>query len=207
MGTGAVGGYFGGRLAQAGEDVAFSARGRQLAALRERGLRIESPRGDVQLQPVRATADPAGIGPVDLVIFTVKLWSTEDAAGRLAPLIGPETAVISLQNGVEANEVLARTVGRQQLMGGICYLAASLEEPGVVRQSGPMARLVFGELGGRNTQRAQAFLAACSRAKAGFDAELSADIDRVLWEKFVFIVGLSGMTALTRKPIGPIRSD
>ena len=207
MGTGAVGGYFGGRLAQAGEDVAFIARGRQLAALRERGLRIESPRGDLQLQPVRATADPAGIGPVDLVIFTVKLWSTEEAAGQLTPLIGPDTAVMSLQNGVEANDSLARGVGRDHLMGGICYIAASLEEPGVVRQSGPMARLVFGESGGRNTQRAQALLAACARAKAWFDAELSTDIDRVLWEKFVFIVGLSGMTALTRKPIGPIRSD
>ena len=207
MGTGAVGGYFGGRLAQAGEDIAFIARGRQLAALREHGLRIESPRGGFQLRPVRATDDPSEIGPVELVIFTVKLWSTDEAAGGLAPLIGPETAVMSLQNGVEANEALARAVGREHLIGGVCYIAASLDEPGVVRQSGPMARLVFGEPGGGKTRRAEAFLAACSRAKEWFDAELSGDIDRILWEKFVFIVGLSGMTSLTRKSIGPIRSD
>jgi 2-dehydropantoate 2-reductase len=207
MGSGAIGGYFGGRLAQADEDVTFIARGRQLAAMRENGLRIASPRGDFHLQRVRVTDDPAAIGPVDLVFFTVKLWSTEEAAGRIAPLIGPQTAVISLQNGVEANEVLARAVGREHLMGGLCYIAASLEEPGTVRHGGQMARLVFGELGGRKTRRAEAFLTACARAKAGFDAELSPDIDRAIWEKFVFIVGLSALTALTRRPIGPVRSD
>jgi len=207
LGTGAVGGYFGGRLAQAGEDVAFVARGRQLAALREGGLRIASPRGDFHLQRVNATDDPAEIGPVDLVFFTVKLWSTDEAAARLGPLIGPDTAVLSLQNGVEANDALARSVGREHLMGGVCYIAASLDGPGAVRQTGPMARLVFGEPLGRKTRRAEAFLAACARAKAWFDTELSPDIDRVIWEKFVFIVGLSAMTALTRRSIGPVRAD
>ncbi len=207
MGSGAVGGYFGGRLAQAGEDVAFVARGRQLAAMREGGLRIASPRGDLHLQPVRVTDDPAAIGPVDLVFFTVKLWSTEEAARQIAPLIGPDTAVISLQNGVEANDVLARALGREHLMGGVCYIAASLDQPGSVQHGGQMARLVFGEPGGRKTRRAQALLEACTRAKAGFDAELSSDIDRAIWEKFVFIVGLSALTALTRRPIGPVRSD
>jgi 2-dehydropantoate 2-reductase len=207
MGTGAIGGYFGGRLAQAGEDVAFVARGQTLAALRGGGLRIASPRGDFHLPQVRATADPAEIGPVDLVLFTVKLWGTDEAAARLAPLIGPETAVLSPQNGVEANDALSRAVGREHLMGGVCYIAASLDGPGAVRQSGPMARLVFGEPGGRKTRRAEAFLAACARAKAWFDAELSPDIDRVIWEKFVFIVGLSAMTALTRRPIGRVRAD
>jgi 2-dehydropantoate 2-reductase len=207
MGTGALGGYFGGRLAEAGEDVVFIARGRQLAALRDGGLRIFSPRGDLRLRPVRATADPTEIGPVDLVFFTVKLWSTEEAAGQIAPLIGPGTAVMSLQNGVDANEVLARVVGREHLMGGVCYIAASLDESGAVRHGGQLARVIFGEPGGAKTRRAEAFLAACERAKAGFDAELSADIDRVIWEKFVFIVGLSGLTALTRGPIGPVRSD
>jgi len=207
MGTGALGGYFGGRLAEAGEDVAFIARGRQLAALRDGGLRIFSPRGDLRLRPVRATADPAEVGPVDLVFFTVKLWSTEEAAGQIAPLIGPGTAVMSLQNGVDANEVLARVVGREHLMGGVCYIAASLDESGAVRHGGQMARVIFGEPGGAKTRRAEAFLAACERAKAGFDAELSPDIDRVIWEKFVFIVGLSGLTALTRGPNGPVRSD
>src|SRR5712692_8711923 len=194
MGSGAVGGYFGGRLAQAGEDVAFVARGRQLAAMREGGLRIASPRGDLHLQPVRVTDDPAAIGPVDVVFFTVKLWSTEEAARQIAPLIGPDTAVISLQNGVEANDVLARALGREHLMGGVCYIAASLDQPGSVQHGGQMARLVFGEPGGRKTRRAQALLEACTRAKAGFDAELSSDIDRAIWEKFVFIVGLSALT-------------
>jgi 2-dehydropantoate 2-reductase len=207
MGSGAVGGYFGGRLAQAGEDVAFVARGRQLAAMRERGLRIASPRGDLHLPSVRVTDDPAAIGPVDLVFFTVKLWSTEEAGRQIAPLIGPDTAVVSVQNGVEANDVLARAVGREHLMGGVCYIAASLDESGSVQHSGQMARLVFGEAGGRKTRRAQAFLEACTRAKAGFDAELSSDIDRVIWEKFVFIVGLSALTTLTRRSIGPVRSD
>jgi 2-dehydropantoate 2-reductase len=207
LGSGAVGGYFGARLAGAGEDVAFIARGRQLAAMREGGLHLRSPRGDLDLKAVRATDDPATIGPVQMVLFTVKLWSTEEAARQLAPLIGRDTAVISLQNGVEANDVIARAVGREHLMGGICYIAATLDRPGSVHHSGPMARLVFGELGGKRAQRAEAFLEACTRAKAGFDAELSADVDRAIWEKFVFIVGLSAMTTLTRRPIGPVRSD
>src|SRR5919204_572059 len=207
MGSGALGGYFGARLAHAAEEVTFIARGRQLAALRENGLRIESPRGNLQLRPVRVTDDPRSIGPVDLVLFTVKLWSTEQAGSQLAPLIGRDTAVMSLQNGVDANDVLARFVGREHLMGAICYIAAVVDRPGVVQHTGQMARLVFGELGGRKTERAEAFLAACARAKDGFDAELSEDVERVIWEKFVFIVGLSGLTALTRHSIGPVRSD
>ena len=126
LGSGAIGGYFGARLAAAGEDVAFIARGRQLAAMREGGLDLRSPRGDLRLDVLRATDDPASIGPVDVVLFTVKLWSTEEAASQLAPLMGRDTAVISLQNGVEANDVLARAVGREHLMGGVCYIAATL---------------------------------------------------------------------------------
>jgi 2-dehydropantoate 2-reductase len=115
--------------------------------------------------------------------------------------------VISLQNGVEADDILARFVGREHLMGGVCYIAAVIDRPGVVLHTGQMARLVFGEMGGTKTRRAEAFLAACRRAKDGFDAELSEDIERVIWEKFVFIVGMSGLTTLTRSPIGPVRSD
>ena len=207
MGSGALGGYFGGRLAHAGEDVTFIARGRQLAALRENGLTLDSPRGNLTLRPVRVTEDPASIGPVDLVLFAVKLWSTEEAARQLAPLIGRDTAVMSLQNGVDANDILARFVGREHLMGAVCYIAAVIDRPGVVQHTGQMARLVFGELGGGKTARAESFLAACARAKDGFDAELSDDVERVIWEKFVFIVGLSGLTTLTRNPIGPVRSD
>jgi 2-dehydropantoate 2-reductase len=207
MGSGALGGYFGGRLAHAGEDVTFIARGQQLAALREKGLTLESPRGNLQLQQVRATEDPRTIGPVDLVLFTVKLWSTDEAAKQLAPLIGRDTAVMSLQNGVDANDVLARFVGREHLMGAVCYIAAVIDRPGAVRHTGQMARLVFGELGGRKTTRAEAVQSAFARAKDGFDAELSSDIERAIWEKFVFIVGMSGLTTLTRNPIGPVRSD
>jgi 2-dehydropantoate 2-reductase len=207
MGTGALGGYFGGRLAHAGEDVTFIARGQQLAALRDKGLTVESPRGNLQLGKVRATDDPQTIGPVDLVLFTVKLWSTDEAAKQLAPLVGRDTAVMSLQNGVDANDVLARFVGREHLMGAVCYIAAVIDRPGVVRHTGQMARLVFGELGGRKTTRAEALQSAFARAKDGFDAELSNDIERAIWEKFVFIVGMSGLTTLTRNPIGPVRSD
>jgi 2-dehydropantoate 2-reductase len=207
MGTGALGGYFGGRLAEAGEDVTFIARGAQLAALRETGLTIESPRGNLRIARVRATDDVASIGSVDVVLFTVKLWSTEQAARALPPLMARDTAVLSLQNGVESNEVLSRSVGREHVMGAVCYIAAVLDRPGIVQHTGQMARVVFGELDGRKSARAEAFLAACVRAGGGFDAELSPDVERAIWEKFVFIVGLSGLTTLARRPIGPVRSD
>src|SRR5713226_2252623 len=202
------GGYFGARLAQAGEDVTFIARGRQLAAMRQAGLRVESRRGDVHLLPVRVVRDPASIGLVDLVLFTVKLWSTEEAGHQLAPLIGPDTMVMSLQNGVDANGILAGLVGRERLVGGVCYIAAVIDRPGVIQHTGQMARLIFGEFGGRKkTRRAERFLEACAPAKAGFDAELSGDIERAIWEKFIFLVGLSAMTSLTRRSIGAVRSD
>jgi 2-dehydropantoate 2-reductase len=207
MGSGAVGGYFGGRLAQAGEDVTFIARGGQLSAMRQAGLKIESQRGDVHLLPVRVVSDPASIGRVDVVLFTVKLWSTEEAGRQLAPLIGPDTMVISLQNGVDANEILAGLVGREHLVGGVCYIAAVIHRPGAIQHTGQMARLIFGELGGKNTRRAEMFVEACAPAKVGFDAELSPDIERAIWEKFIFLVGLSAMTSLTRRPIGAVRSD
>jgi 2-dehydropantoate 2-reductase len=208
MGSGAVGGYFGARLAQAGEDVTFIARGRQLVAMRQSGLKVESARGDVHLLPIRAVRDPASVGFVDLVLFTVKLWSTEEAGHQLAPLIGPDTMVLSLQNGVDANRILARLVGRERLLGGVCYISAVVDRPGVIQHSGQMARLVFGELGDRKkTRRAERFLEACAPAKAGFDAELSLDVERAIWEKFIFLVGLSAMTTLTRRSIGAVRSD
>jgi 2-dehydropantoate 2-reductase len=207
MGTGAVGGYFGARLAAAGSEVTFVARGAQLAALAREGLRVESPRGDLHLREVRATDDPAAVGPVDVVLFTVKLWATEEAGRRLGPLLGRDTAVISLQNGVEANGLLAGLVGREHLMGGVCYIGVALERPGVVRHTGQMARLVFGEFGGKRTPRAEAFLEACRKAAGTFDAELTGNVERAIWEKFVFLVGISGLTTLTRRPIGQVRSD
>jgi 2-dehydropantoate 2-reductase len=205
MGSGGVGGYFGARLAQAGCEVAFIARGEHLAALRERGLVVESQLGDVYLPRVRATDNPTGLGPVDLVLIAVKLWDTETAAQMIAPLVGPGTAVVSFQNGVQKDDVLRRMVGNAAVMGGVCYIAATIARSGVIRHTGTMQRLVFGEYDGRKSNRAEALLAACRRA--GIDAEVSPDIRRVIWEKFVFLVGLSATTATVRLPIGPIRSN
>lgn len=204
MGSGGVGGYFGARLAQGGCDVSFIARGAHLAALRASGLRVQSARGDVALQPVVATDDPREIGPVDVVLFGVKLWDTESAAERLAPLLGPDSAVLSLQNGVSKDEVLQRVVGARAVLGGVCYIAASIAEPGLIRHGGMMAKLVFGEHEAAASARTTALLAACR--DAGIDAELSADIRRAIWEKFVFLVGFSGTTAAVGSAIGPIRS-
>lgn len=205
MGTGGVGGYFGARLAAAGHDVHFIARGAHLAAIRSEGLRIESALGNLTVRPAKATDNPASVGPADIVIVAVKLWSTEEAAQDAKPLIGPDSAVVSFQNGVDAVPVLTRILGKEHALGGVAHIAALIDRPGVIRHNGTMARLTFGELNGKATPRARAFHEAC--VKAGIDAHISEDIERAIWEKFVFLVGLSGMTALTRLPIGPVRED
>ena len=209
MGAGAVGGYFGARLAAAGSDVTFVARGSQLDAIRKDGLAVHSAAGDVLVHPARATDDPAEIGPVDVVIFTVKLWDTEHAARAIRPLIraadGRETAVISFQNGVEKDDVLRSVLGAQHVIGGACYIGAVIERPGLIRHSGTMARLIFADDSGHAPNRSAAFLEACQAA--GIDAQISTDIERAIWEKFVFLVGLSATTATARLPVGPIRSD
>jgi 2-dehydropantoate 2-reductase len=204
MAAGAVGGYFGARLAQAGHEVAFVARGRQLEALQARGLRVESPLGDVRLPNVEVTDEPAGIGTVDLVLFAVKLWDTLAAAEAIEPLLGAETAVVSFQNGVVKDDVLSQTLGAEHVIGGVCYIAATIAEPGLIRHSGTLAKLVFGEYDGSLSPRARQFRDAC--ADSGIDAELSDRIELAIWEKFVFLVGLSGTTSLARSPVGPIRS-
>jgi 2-dehydropantoate 2-reductase len=205
MGTGGVGGYFGARLVQGGHDVAFIARGRQLAALRASGLRVRSPLGDVHLPEVVATDDPATLDPVDLVLFGVKLWDTEQAAEQIRPLLGPDTGVVSFQNGVVKDDILRGVLGAEHVLGGVCYIAATIAEPGVIEHSGTLARLVLGEYGGRQSARVEAFRAAC--ADAGIEAEISDDIERAIWQKFVFLVALSGSTSLARTPIGPIRDN
>lgn len=204
MGTGGVGGYFGARLAKAGCDVIFVARGRQLAALRSSGLRIESPLGDLALPHVNATDSPADIGPVDLVLFGVKLWDTVEAAASVKALMGPDTAVVSFQNGVVKDDVLKIALGAGHVMGGVCYIAATIAEPGLIRHSGTMQKLVFGEYGRASSARVERFHQAC--VQAGIDAEISGTIEQTIWEKFVFLVGLSGTTSLARTAIGPIRS-
>jgi 2-dehydropantoate 2-reductase len=205
MGAGGLGGYFGGRLAQAGADVSFIARGAHLKALREGGLRIRSGLGDLHLPHTKATDTPADVGVVDFVFLSVKLWDTETAARQLLPMVGPNTAVVSFQNGVDKDEILMKTLDRRNVMGGVGYIAAVIGEPGEVVHTGTMQRLVFGELDGGVSMRAAALLERCQTA--GIDAELSTDIRRLTWEKFVFLVGLSGTTTTIRETIGPIRSN
>ena len=203
MGAGGVGGYFGARLAQAGHEVAFVARGRQLEALRVHGLRMQSSLGDAHLPDVRVTDEPTGIGTVDLVLFSVKLWDTLAAAKAVKPLLGEKTAVVSFQNGVVKDDILRQTVGAKHVIGGVCYIAATIAEPGLVRHSGTLQKLVFGEYDGSLSPRVRQFRDAC--ANSGIDAEISDRIEQTIWEKFVFLVGLSGTTSLARSPIGPIR--
>lgn len=205
FGTGGLGGYFGARLAASGADVTFVARGEHLKAIRTHGLQIRSSLGDLLLKPATATDDVASAGIADLVMIGVKLWDTEAAVDAVAPAVGPETAVVSFQNGVDAVDLLIGKYGRERVLGGIAHIAAVIEAPGVIRHNGTMQRLTFGELDGRRSARTDRLFAQCQ--KAGIDAVLSDNIQRAIWEKFILIVGLSGMTALTRLPIGPIRED
>ena len=204
MGSGGVGGYVGGRLAASGQDVTFLARGAQLAALRSRGLRIESALGDVSVA-APATDDPAAIGPVDLVLFAVKLYDTAQAAAATRPLIGPETGVVTLQNGVDSVAVLSAALGREHVVGGSAQIAAVIAAPGVIRHTGTMARFLFGELDGARSERVAALAAAL--AAAGVDHEVSTDIERDIWVKMVFLATFAGLTALIRLPIGRVRAD
>ena len=205
MGSGGVGGYFGARLAQAGYDVGFIARGAQLAALREYGLVVESQLGNLSLSKVCATDDPSTLGPVDLVIISVKLWDTEAAAHAISPIVGPTTTVLSLQNGVQKDDVLRRILGDRPILGGICWISATIARPGVISHTGTVQKIVFGEYDGKRSARAEAFLEACRRAS--IDVELSLEIRKAIWEKFVFLVGLSATTTAIRLPIGPIRKN
>ena len=203
MGSGGLGGYFGAKLAAGGADVHFMARGPHLRAMRADGLRIEGPE-PLHLPRVQATDDAASVGPVDLVMFCVKLWDTEAALAQIAPLVGPRTALVSFQNGVLKDEALRSAYGAARVMGGVGYVATTIDRPGVIRQTGPMQRLLFGEHDGSRSARAGAFLAAC--LAGGIRAELSDDIVREIWQKFVFLVALSGATTTMRTTIGPIRA-
>lgn len=206
MGSGGVGGFFGGRLAAAGYDVAFVARGAHLEAMRARGLTLESEaQGDIHVPRVRVSDDPASLGPADLVILSVKLWDTEAAARAIAPIVGPATGVLSLQNGVVKDEILRRVFPAAQVMGGVGYVATHISRPGVIHQTGTMQRVVLGEYDGASSERAR-FLHGALVA-AGVNAELSGDIRRALWEKYVFLVGLSGTTATMRRPLGDVRAN
>jgi 2-dehydropantoate 2-reductase len=205
IGAGGVGGYFGGRLAQGGHDVHFVARGAHLEAIRTNGLRVRSVRGDFTVPPERAhaTDDPARVGPCEVVLFTVKSFDTDAAAPALAPLLGPETAVISLQNGIDNEDKLAAHLGPEHVVGGVAFIFAGIAEPGVIRDSGGPARILVGELDGRRTPRVERFVGACT--ESGIDAAIAPDIRAALWSKWAFICAQAGLTAATGLPIGEIR--
>lgn len=205
FGSGAVGGYYGGRLAQAGEDVHFIARGEHLRAMRAGGLRVESIKGDFNLQPVQATDDPAAIGPVDIVLVGVKAWQTPQAARSMQPLLGPETGVIYLGNGVEAPDQLIRVLGKQHVLGGLTRISAALAGPGLVRHVGLEPSIAFGELEGGPSPRVERLRQAFERAQ-GVTVSIPADIQAAIWDKFVFIAAISGVGAITRSPAGIMRS-
>ena len=207
MGSGGVGGYFGAKLAKAGNDIAFVARGAHLDAMRRQGLRVRSAGGDIELRDVVVTDDPSSLAPVDVVMFCVKLWDVATAAARIAPLLGERGVVVGFQNGIDSPEILRRVLGSDRVLGGVAYIAATIAEPGIVAQTGSMAKLRVGAFddAGELRERASAFVNAC--AAAGIDAEVAPDIRRALWEKFVFLTALSGITALSRQPVGGIRSD
>jgi 2-dehydropantoate 2-reductase len=205
VGAGGVGGGYGAALAHAGADVTFIARGAHLAAMKSQGLKVESPRGDTHLEPAQATDDPRSVGPVDFVLFCVKLWDVESAGEHIKPMVGPNTAVIPLQNGIDASERLVPILGKQAVMGGVANISATIAAPGVIRQTGTVLRMVFGELDGTKSPRAEAFAAMCK--KAGIDGVLSTNILNDLWMKFILLASNASLMAVTRLPIGKLRDD
>lgn len=204
VGAGGVGGYFGGRLAQAGVGVTFLARGAHLAAMRAAGLHVRSVRGDFTV-PVTATDDPAATAPADYVLVTVKSYDTDAVASVLPAMVGDETAVVSLQNGVHNEERFAAAVGAERVVGGTAYIFATIAEPGLVDHTGGPARLVVGEWRGGSSSRVAALVEAFR--SAGVTAEESADIRAELWSKFAFICAQAGITTAVRLPIGEIRAQ
>ena len=205
IGTGGVGGGFGAALSKAGGDVTFLARGAHLAAMREHGLRVEGDRGNTLIQPVQATDDPASIGVVDVVLFCVKLWDVEGAGEAIRPMVGPDTAVIPLQNGIDAAARLTPILGAKAIMGGTVGISATIRAPGLIEQVGTMMQMSFGELDGSPSPRGERLLALAQ--KAGFDVTLTSTIETSIWIKFIMLTGVSGVTALTRLPLGKLRDD
>ncbi|MBX3503291.1 MAG: 2-dehydropantoate 2-reductase [Alphaproteobacteria bacterium] len=205
VGAGGVGGGFGAALAKAGADVTFIARGAHMQAMKEKGLRLEGGRGDTHIVPTQASDDPAAVGPVDIVLFCVKMWDVESAGERIRPLIGRDTAVIPLQNGIDAAERLAPILGPDAVMGGVAQISASIAAPGVIRQVGTFMRIIFGELDGRRSPRAEAFLALAKNAN--FETILTDQIVTELWLKFILLATNASVMALTRRPIGELRDD
>ena len=204
IGTGGVGGYYGGLLAYQGEEVTFLARGAHLEAIREHGLQIKSIHGDVHIVPAKATDDPNQIGQIDLALFCVKTYDTEQLAQEIIPILGNNTVVLSLQNGIDAAERIGRTVGMKHMLAGATWISSAVEAPGVIRQVSQFRRMVLGELNGSLTPRLRAIYTAFQNT--GITVEMAEDIQKVLWTKFVFISAASSVGSLTRLPIGDYRS-
>jgi 2-dehydropantoate 2-reductase len=205
MAAGAVGGYFGARMQAAGHDVFFIARGAHRDALARNGLSLESVHGDLHLPKVNVTDDPAKVGPVDVVLFAVKLWDTEKAAAQARPLLGPNTRVVTLQNGVDSYERIAPILGAERTIPGVTYVVTVIDRPGVIKQTSKFQSIICGAIDGRADARLQAFVDAAKAAR--IEISLSDDIQRDRWHKFIFLSATSGATAVTRQPMGPILAD
>ncbi len=205
MAAGAVGGYFGARLAAAGHDVSFIARGALLDAIRKNGLKVESTFGGVHIKDAKTTPDPGEVGPVDVVLFAVKLWDTEKAAEFARPLVGPSTRIITLQNGIDSVERIAPILGTDKVVGGSAYIASVMREPGVVSHTSQFARLVCGRVDGKPDAKLDEFGQAAKNA--GIDITVSPAMEVERWQKFTFLVGISGATAAMRQTLGPILDD
>lgn len=204
FGTGGVGGYFGARLAQAGHDVTFIARGAHLHAMRDHGLHISSVKGDMTVKPVQATDNVADIGTADVVLVATKAWQVPDAAQAIQPIVGPHTMVVPLQNGVEAPWQLVEVLGETPVLGGFCWIVSFIAEPGVIHHTGVEPHVVVGELHNQHTERVQQLAALFKRAHVRVD--IADDIQAALWEKFMFIATVSGIGAVTHATVGTMRS-
>jgi 2-dehydropantoate 2-reductase len=204
-GSGGVGGYFGGRLAQAGQDVTFIARGAHLAAIQESGLRVESILGDFSISPAQAAADPSQVGVVDVVLVATKAWQVKEAAGHMQALVGPQTIIIPLENGIDAPDELGAALGSNHVLGGLCRISSFIGSPGLIRHVGVSPYIAFGERDGTRSARVEELRAVLSTC-AGLTVEVPADIEAAMWDKFIFIAAVSGMGAITRQPLGGFRS-
>lgn len=205
MGSGGVGGYYGALLAQSGNDVTFIARGAHLEAMKKNGLQVKSEMGDLHIQAVQATDDPSEIAPVDVVLFATKLYGTEAAARQIKPIVGPDTMVVTVQNGVTSPDMLSAELGAGHVLGGSTYIISHLHEPGIIEHMGPFKQIQFGELDGKVTDRAKAFEAVCT--EAGIDVVLSENILVLMWRKFIPLAVMSGLASAARSPMGVIASD
>jgi 2-dehydropantoate 2-reductase len=204
FGAGGVGGYFGGRLAQAGERVTFIARGEHLQAMRTKGLKVDSIKGDFQVQPVSATHDPREVGQADMILLAVKSWQVPEVANSMRPMIGPGTGVVPLGNGVDAPSQLAHALGEEHALGGLCQVSAFIAAPGYIKHVGVNPTVIYGELDNRRSERVERLRQAFE--KAGVNVRIPKDIQVAIWEKFAFIAAIGGVGAVTRAPVGVIRA-